>query len=136
MLQQTRDGGTAWTGLNSERTARTEEIHQAARNTEPVWTGLGQAVRGGPGSAAESAEQAVRGGLGSAAESAEQAGLKGLYRQSVQGLRSAAPALLPEQAGRTARAQEAVSAASLTMDELDRAVRRDSRRYDGGMSIF
>lgn len=63
-------------------------------------------------------------------------GLEGLYRQTVQAARPAAPALAPEQAGRTIRAQEPGSAASLAVDELDRAVRRDSRRYDGGLSIF
>lgn len=65
-----------------------------------------------------------------------QAGLEGLYRQTVQAARPAAPALPPEPAGRSVRAQEPGSAASLAVDELDRAVRRDSRRYDGGMSIF
>lgn len=65
-----------------------------------------------------------------------QAGLEGLYRQTAQAVRPAAPALPPEQAGRTARAQEPGGNPSLAVDELDRAVRRDSRRYDGGMSIF
>lgn len=65
-----------------------------------------------------------------------QAGLEGLYRQAVRAARPAAPALPPERAGRSARAREPGSAASLAVDELDRAVRRDSRRYDGGMSIF
>ena len=32
--------------------------------------------------------------------------------------------------------QMSAGAPSLTVDELDRAVRRDSRRYDGGMSIY
>lgn len=67
---------------------------------------------------------------------AVQAGLEGLYRQTVEAARPAAPALPPEQAGRTAQAQEPGSAATLAVDELDRAVRRDSRRYDGGMTIF
>lgn len=40
------------------------------------------------------------------------------------------------QAAWTARMGEAETARQLTVDELDRAVRRDSRRYDGGMSIF
>ena len=89
--------------------------------------GLERAAQGG--TAAPAPESAGRSGL-------EQAGLKGLYRQAVQGLRPAAPALPPEQAERTAGAQEPGSAASLAVDELDRAVRRDSRRYDGGMSIY
>ena len=73
---------------------------------------------------------------GAARAGLEQAGLKELYRQTVRGLRPAVPALLPEQTGKTARAQEPGSAVSLAVDELDRAVRRDSRRYDGGMSIY
>lgn len=63
-------------------------------------------------------------------------GLDRLYRQAVGAARPAAPALPPERAGRTVRAEEPGSAASLAVDELDRAVRRDSRRYDGGMSIY
>lgn len=98
------------------RTAQAEEAFGTAQGGDPGWAGLKWAVaeRSGPG----------------------QDGLEGLYRQTVRGLRPAAPALLPEQAGKTARAQEPGSAASLAVDELDRAVRRDSRRYDGGMSIF
>ena len=80
---------------------------------------------------------AARGGtISPVSEDTARGGLEGLYRQSVRGLRSAAPALPPEQAGRTARTQEPGSAVSPTVDELDRAVRRDSRRYDGGMSIY
>ena len=88
----------------------------------PVWAARG----GGPGTALES-EGRLR---------LAQAGLEGLYRQTVRGLQPAAPALPREQGGRTVRAQEPGSAASLAVDELDRAVRRDSRRYDGGMSIY
>ena len=107
--------------------AQTKEDLQPVRDSELIWTGLEQAVRGGESS---------RSPIGAGRSGPEQAGLKGLYRQTVQGLRPAAPALPPEQAGRAARAQEPGSAASLAVDELDRAVRRDSRRYDGGMSIF
>ena len=111
----------------AERTAQTEEAFQPARDGDLVWAGLERAARGG--TAGLALERTGRSG-------AVQAGLEGLYRQTVQGLRPAAPALPPEQAGRTARAQEPGSAASLAVDELDRAVRRDSRRYDGGMSIY
>lgn len=92
--------------------------------------------------AGAAAEWAARAGTtaampdGARRMTAAQAGLEGLYRQTVEAARPAAPALPPERAGRTARAQEPGSAASLAVDELDRAVRRDSRRYDGGMSIF
>ena len=114
------------------RVAWTESAVHAARDGEPVWVGLERATRGGPANAAlESLNRA-----GAARDGLEQAGLKGLYRQTVRGLRPAAPALPPEKAGITARAQEPGIAASLAVDELDRAVRRDSRRYDGGMSIY
>ena len=67
---------------------------------------------------------------------AAERGLEGLYRRTAQASRPAAQSLPVEQAGRTLRAEEPGRAAALTVDELDRAVRRDSRRYDGGMSIF
>ena len=51
-----------------------------------------------------------------------------------------APAVLPDPAGGRSglggRIQGPGSAASLAVDELDRAVRRDSRRYDGEMRIY
>lgn len=63
-------------------------------------------------------------------------GLEGLYKQAVQASRPAAQSLPVEQAGRSLRADEPGRTAALTVDELDRAVRRDSRRYDGGMTLF
>ena len=106
----------------AERAAQAEEAFQSLRDGDLIWTGLQWTAQGlMPGPAPE--------GVG-------RAGLEGLYRQTVRGLRPAAPALPSEQAGRTARTQEPGSAASLAVDELDRAVRRDSRRYDGGMSIY
>lgn len=114
------------------RTEQGEKVLQPSRDGGPVWSGWEQAARGGiAGLALESVRRS-----GPAQTGLEQAGLKGLYRKTVQGLRPAAPALPPEQTGKTARAQEPGSAASLAVDELDRAVRRDSRRYDGGMSIY
>lgn len=67
---------------------------------------------------------------------AAERGLEELYRRTVQAGRPPAQNLPVEQAGRTLRAEEPGRAAALTVDELDRAVRRDSRRYDGGMTIF
>lgn len=67
---------------------------------------------------------------------AAERGLEGLYRQTVQAGHSAVQAAPVEQAGRAVRAEEPGRTAALTVDELDRAVRRDSRRYDGGMTIF
>ena len=133
-------GGPVWTVQNvvsemdearrtaaAERTAQAGEVLQPPQNGEPVWADLERAARGGIADLA--LESAGRSGV-------VWAGLKGLYRQTVGGLRPAAPALPPEQAGRTAPAREPGSAASLAVDEMDRAVRRDSRRYDGGLSIY
>lgn len=63
-------------------------------------------------------------------------GLERLYRETVRAIRPAAAALPVEQAGRLAGAEDPGRTAALTVDELDRAVRRDSRRYDGGMTLF
>lgn len=63
-------------------------------------------------------------------------GLEKLYQQTVRAGRAAVQAAPAEQAGRTAWAEEPGRTAALTVDELDRAVRRDSRRYDGGMTLF
>lgn len=64
-------------------------------------------------------------------------GLEELYRQAVQAARPAAPAVAPsESAVRILEREAAGSPPSLTAEELDRAVRRDSRRYDGGMTIY
>lgn len=66
----------------------------------------------------------------------DRAGLEGLYQQTVRAVWPAAPALPQETAGRSARAREPGDAAALAVDGLDRAVRRDSRRYDGEMMIY
>ena len=109
------------------RTVRVEEVLPQTRVGDSALTGLERAAR--DGAAGLSPDGAGRSGTA-------RAGLEGLYRQTVGGLRPAASALPPVQAGRTARAQEPVGAAPLDVDELDRAVRRDSRRYDGGMNIY
>lgn len=84
----------------------------------------GDVDRTGPESAARS------GGLSRAA-----AGLEGLYRQTARTVRLEAP--LPGGGAQTVvRVEEAAPAAALTAEKLDRAVRRDSRRYDGQMELF
>lgn len=60
--------------------------------------------------------------------------LEGLYRKTRQVGQAAAPVLPAERPA--VRGGPAEQSAGLTVDELDRAVRRDSRRYDGGMSIY
>lgn len=84
------------------------------------------------------AAERTAGELDTAADAAAtvERGLEGLYRQALQASRPAAQGLLAEEAGRTVRVEEPGRTAALTVDELDRAVRRDSRRYDGGMTIF
>lgn len=63
-------------------------------------------------------------------------GLEKLYRQAVQAARPAPQALSAPQPGQGVRLGELETPRQLTVDELDRAVRRDSRRYDGGLEIF
>lgn len=63
-------------------------------------------------------------------------GLEGLYRQAVRAARPAAQAPAAPRQGQAARLGEPETPRQLTVDELDRAVRRDSRRYDGGLDIF
>lgn len=87
-----------------------------------------RAVKAGGAQAEGEPAAATKGGNGT--------GLEWLYRQTVRAGRPAPQALPIEQAGRTVRAEEPGRTAALTVDELDRAVRRDSRRYDGGMTLF
>lgn len=63
-------------------------------------------------------------------------GLAELYRQTARAARPPAPAAAPVQSGSRAPEREGADTPGLTAEELDRAVRRDSRRYDGGMTIF
>lgn len=60
-------------------------------------------------------------------------GVKRLYRQTARAVSPAGPAVSGG-AARTVREEE--PAAALTMEELDRAMRRDSWRYDGEMGIY
>ena len=58
-----------------------------------------------------------------------------LYRSAARGIRSAQVAATPT-AGAAVTERMTAGTGSLTVDELDRAVRRDSRRYDGGMELY
>lgn len=62
--------------------------------------------------------------------------LEALYRQAVRAASPLPPVPQAGQAGRSFRGEEPGRTAALTVEELDRAVRRDSRRYDGGMEIY
>lgn len=122
---------------------------------EGLWEGLTAAVMGPDGTVRlrrpetgdlERLETAGAAGKRAAAEELDavvkssmteaEAGLEGLYRQTVQAGRPAMQGLPVEQAGRTRPAEEPGRTAALTVEELDRAVRRDSWRYDGGMTLF
>lgn len=64
------------------------------------------------------------------------AGLEKLYRRTAQAAR---PTVLEPVDGGAAREPwtgAPAASASLTVEELDRAVRRDSRRYDGEMKLY
>lgn len=119
----------AWRRASAERLDRGEEL-------------AAQAAYLAAEEAAETAEahlSAEKGGeLARTIRRETRSGLEGLYRQTVQAVRPAAPARAPdaEQTGWAARVEEPGHPAALTADELDRAMRRDSRRYDGGMTIF
>lgn len=65
-----------------------------------------------------------------------EAGLERLYRRTAQAGRLPAQGMAGGTAAWTRPEKEPGQTAALTVDELDRAVKRDSRRYDGGMSIF
>ena len=58
-----------------------------------------------------------------------------LYRGAARGIRSAQTSAAPA-AGAAVTERMTAGTGSLTVDELDRAVRRDSRRYDGGMELY
>lgn len=102
--------------------------------SDAPWAGIGRPA-GTPGpvkpQTATPAAEAEAAPAGS-----EEAGLEELYRRTARAVRPAAQGVPEGRTGRTRPAEEPGGTAALTVDELDRAVKRDSRRYDGGMSIF
>lgn len=81
-------------------------------------------------------DRAVEDGLATPPQPARR-GLEALYRQAAQAARPAAPqAQAAPRPGQAVRLGEPDTPRQLTVDELDRALRRDSRRYDGGLEIF
>ena len=109
----------------AERRMLAEALNRAAAAPPPAAEAAGgRKAADGAGDSLE----AVRREAGS--------GLEELYRRTALAVSPAAPALPVEQAGRVHPSEEPGRAAALAVDELDRAVRRDSRRYDGGMCIY
>lgn len=135
-------GETDWAQVRAdgpEGAVWSEELDPETGRT--VWTlaraGLGRETGGAwdAGTEADGAAGPGRRPEAGAAGSAL-AGLAELYRGAAAEGRAPAPAAVPEGGRRTVLERTAEGAPGLTVEELDRAVRRDSRRYDGGMSIF
>ena len=111
-----------WKLVETPGEAVAEAVRMAGKS-RPENSGMHRSVEQG----GEPAQTAARGA---------QSGLEELYRRTAQASRPPVQGLPVEQAGRTHQAEEPGRAAALTVDELDRAVRRDSRRYDGGITIY
>lgn len=135
-------GETDWAQVRAdgpEGAVWSEELDPETGRT--VWTlaraGLGRET-GGAWDAGTEADRAAGPGRRPEAGAAGSAlaGLAELYRGAAAEGRAPAPAAVPEGGRRTVLERTAEGAPGLTVEELDRAVRRDSRRYDGGMSIF
>lgn len=133
-------GGTDWAGLRTDGTDWAKRTAEAGLETErPEWMRMAEGpVREMGGRLAAGAEAAGEGSpeLGPEPDRRGSAGLAELYRGAAEGAWAPAPALARSGASRTMPERGAGDAPGLTVEELDRAVRRDSRRYDGGMSIF
>lgn len=132
-------GETDWAQVRAdgpEGAVWSEELDPETGRT--VWTlaraGLGRETDGAWDAGTE-ADGAAGPGRRPEAGTAGSA-LAELYRGAAAEGRAPAPAAVPEGGRRTVLERTAEGAPGLTVEELDRAVRRDSRRYDGGMSIF
>lgn len=117
-------------GLGMAESAARRALEQRLRAADEA-LGITQGGAGGTAPAVRNA-----GGAAGPGRAEENAGLEGLYRQAARSARPAPPILGAEPAGQAVRPAEPEGGGSLTVDELDRAVRRDSRRYDGAMNIF
>lgn len=136
--QEETEGGLVWR-LDGGVVQKAEAVWRrelADRQDEAVTEAVRRTVERTMGTAAERLSVEKGGELAQAVRHEAESGLEELYRQTVQASRPTVQTLPVEQAGRTLQAEEPGLSAALTVDELDRAVRRDSRRYDGGMMIY
>ena len=143
-----RGGETDWAEVRADGDG-VEWMAEAEPGTgRTVWT-LGTAERGrtaGGGPEAVETDSGALPGMSREAGTAREklpgvdwdggTGSAELHRGAAEGARAPAPLPVPEPVSRMALEREGGSPPGLTVEELDRAVRRDSRRYDGGMSIF
>lgn len=136
-VEERRDG-PEWTAQAALPSAEAVWRRQSTDQTDETAAEFARtAVEGAAEAARERLSPEQGGALARAVRREAGSGLEGLYRQAVQASRPAAPqAAGAGQGGRTLYAVEPERTAGLTVDELDRAVRRDSWRYDGGMTIF
>lgn len=133
-------GGTDWAGVRTDGTDWTKRAMEAgldamapewARGTAGAGRKLGRDLENRPEAAGAGSP-----GLARKPDRGGSAALMELYRGAAEGARAPAPALAQSGTSRTVLERETGGAPGLTVEELDRAVRRDSRRYDGGMTIF
>lgn len=133
-------GGTDWAGLRTDGTDWARWTAEAGLDAiAPEWARETAEAGRKLGGDLENRPEAAGAGSPGPARKPDRGGsaaLMELYRGAAEGARAPAPALAPERAPRTVLERETGGAPGLTVEELDRAVRRDSRRYDGGMSIF
>lgn len=132
--------GTDWAGVRTDGTDWAKWTAEAVPETgRPEWTRRIEGPAGETGGYLEAGVEAAGERARGAALKPDRKGsaaLAELYRGAAEGARAPAPALARSGTSRTMLEREAGGAPPLTVEELDRAVRRDSRRYDGGMSIF